>query len=360
MDKSSRWVFRQNNFDLIRLLAALQVAVFHSFGPLIPIGPGDILFDLLRLFPGVPIFFFVSGFFISKSFESSTLPNYSRNRILRIYPALVVCVVLNVIAVWSTGYFGAVNANATDLLLLMLAKSSFLQFYNPDFMRGFGDGVLNGSLWTICVELQFYLLVPILYKAFQLNKWKTYQVVIVLAMLILANRALYATSGEFGHMVAWKLFRVSFLPWLYMFLLGVFVQRNFDLFATVLVRIPFTLLLAAYMLVSFTLYKLGWGIDNDISPIIFLILALTVLKGAYTNVSSISKVTKGHDFSYGVYLWHIPVMNQMAFLGYHGEIFYAFWYLGLSCFLAVASWFCIEKPALNLKKNTISKAVRTN
>lgn len=39
---------------------------------------------------------------------------------------------------------------------------SFVQFYNPDWLRGFGTGVLNGSLWSIPVELQYYVLLPFL------------------------------------------------------------------------------------------------------------------------------------------------------------------------------------------------------
>ena len=51
-----------------------------------------------------------------------------------------------------------------------LGQLSFVQFYNPDFLRGFGVGVVNGSLWTIAVELQFYVAVPILFWV--VNKYK--------------------------------------------------------------------------------------------------------------------------------------------------------------------------------------------
>ena len=75
--------WRVNNFDLIRLLAALQVAVVHA---LVLLKPGGHLFQMVRsgleLFPGVPAFFVVSGLLISKSYEQSdSLRNYYRNRV---------------------------------------------------------------------------------------------------------------------------------------------------------------------------------------------------------------------------------------------------------------------------------------
>lgn len=53
-------------------------------------GRGGRFLAFIDLFPGVPIFFFISGFLISKSFEeNSVLKEYALNRILRIYPGLL-------------------------------------------------------------------------------------------------------------------------------------------------------------------------------------------------------------------------------------------------------------------------------
>jgi len=83
---------RPNNFDLIRLLAAAQVAVVHAGEHLGALPPKVIMW--LGLFRGVPIFFFVSGFLISQAVDRTTdYKQYAKNRILRVFPAPSVRVV---------------------------------------------------------------------------------------------------------------------------------------------------------------------------------------------------------------------------------------------------------------------------
>jgi len=80
--------FRVNNFDIIRLIAALLFAIHHTIGHLEIEKTSSIIFTISSYLPGVPIFFFVSGFLISKSYENNSLIiEYAQNRILRIYPA---------------------------------------------------------------------------------------------------------------------------------------------------------------------------------------------------------------------------------------------------------------------------------
>ena len=57
----------RNNFDLIRLLAASQVAITHSAEHL---NLHSWVFDALRFFPGAPIFFFISGYLIYASYAN--------------------------------------------------------------------------------------------------------------------------------------------------------------------------------------------------------------------------------------------------------------------------------------------------
>ena len=72
---------KTNNFDLIRLAAALQVALMHALAGLGVATAAWPLRAIADWFPGVPIFFFISGFLISKSFEkNSVVREYALNR----------------------------------------------------------------------------------------------------------------------------------------------------------------------------------------------------------------------------------------------------------------------------------------
>ena len=84
---------RDNNFNVVRFIAAGLVLVSHSW-PLTGT-PGEPLeriagFSLGHL--GVDMFFVVSGFLVTGSlFARNSLRSFLRARALRIFPALVVC-----------------------------------------------------------------------------------------------------------------------------------------------------------------------------------------------------------------------------------------------------------------------------
>src|SRR5262245_45203803 len=78
----------RNNFDLLRLFAACQVVSMHA-GEWLQLPIPAALGHLLTLFPGVPIFFVISGFLVTASFvNSDSTAQYFAKRALRIYPAM--------------------------------------------------------------------------------------------------------------------------------------------------------------------------------------------------------------------------------------------------------------------------------
>lgn len=157
-------ISRENNFDLIRLFAASQVLIGHGLSHLECGSKGH----LLALFPGVIMFFVISGFLISSSFDRNPkLKNYIRNRFLRIFPALWCCFFVTLICLLVFGYVNKASLTSTSFWAWAAGQISIGQFYTPDFLRSYGVGTPNGSLWTIPVELSFYILLPLIVFLFK-------------------------------------------------------------------------------------------------------------------------------------------------------------------------------------------------
>lgn len=352
---------RINNFDLIRLLAATQVLVHHSLDYLKLHGSSVVLDTFATIsgyFPGVPIFFFVSGFLISKSWESSTTwVDYTRNRLLRIYPALILCTALGIGSVFALGYLPRAIPSLQLFVAWVVAQMSFVQFFNPAFMRDYGVGVLNGSLWTITVELQFYLMIPVLYF---LCDFKTRRGLATVGLFILASLAANTAYWQFDpdHNKAFlvKLFGVTFVPWIYMFLIGVLAQRHFlKLHHLLAGRAPLFLLL--YLAAAIPTRALGWTTANDIHPLLYILLVALVLSAAFTMPTIAERVLFRNDISYGIYVFHMPVVNALLYLGWSGDLRGLPVVFIVTAGVATLSWLLVERPCLSLKRSGLAHNV---
>lgn len=349
---------RQNNFDLIRLTAALQVAITHSLPHFISQARDSYVLRFIELFPGVPIFFFVSGFLISRSFEqNSNVREYATNRLLRIYPGLAACFALSLLTIALTGYFSLVRPAASQMIPWVLAQLTFLQFYNPDFMRGYGVGVLNGSVWTIVVELQFYVLVPVLYgvlRAKGASRRTNGALAVLIGIFWLAN--LLYVRGESSHAqeLAFKLVGVSFLPWFYMFLVGVLFQWNCETLLSWFRGTPLVALMIAYAVLAVLGNQLlRMNLGNNLSLPLFLALAICVLATAFSRPALSDWLLHRNDVSYGVYIYHMPMVNLALALGLGGRAWGFLGALGATLACAVVSWTLVEKPALRWKRHPL-------
>lgn len=354
---NSKKIFTENNFDLLRLFAALQVVLHHSILHLDIKHDDNSLLSLIELIPGVPIFFFISGYLISKSYESNDLiKEYAQNRILRIYPALIICVLLSVLFVYYSGYYKSIEFTNIEFIVWLFGQLSFYQFYTPDFMRTFGTGVLNGSLWTITVELQFYILVPVLYFIFKVvERIDCNKILLALIFIFLIfNRLYYSYHSDYNEDILFKILGVTFIPWFYMFLLGVFVQKNFIRFYNMLSNrfiIAFTVF-AVYILCMKYIFGLSTG--NSISPLIFFPMVMVLFSAAYTRVQLSKTLLNKNDISYGLYIYHMPVINAILYLGFKEHEAVLLITTTLTLFLSYSSWKIIEYPSLMLKRHPLN------
>lgn len=95
--------FYNNGFDLIRYWAAISVMLGHfawraqAFTNT-PIKAMDTMVSIMHFFPGVVLLFAISGFLVTASLErSKSKKEYMLKRVVRLYPELWVCTIVNLI-----------------------------------------------------------------------------------------------------------------------------------------------------------------------------------------------------------------------------------------------------------------------
>ena len=142
---------KENNFDLLRLIAAVQIASYHCYEHLHFTSQvlNNIIYSF-RYFFGIHILFTISGFLIFSSFgHTPDLKRYFRNRFLRVYPGLWTCLLVTITILAAFGYINQTNIFSRQFWLWLGTQLTILQFYTPDMFRQFGVRNPNGALWTI-------------------------------------------------------------------------------------------------------------------------------------------------------------------------------------------------------------------
>jgi peptidoglycan/LPS O-acetylase OafA/YrhL len=121
-------------------------------------------------FIGVTLFFFLSGFVIAYPFvraneQNRAQPSWSHfawRRFLKIVPSYV----LSIVVAYALGYAQSQpNAGTVPDVLTHLL---FIHTWFPDRY-----GTINGVLWTLAVEVEFYCLFPLIWQTFKRAPWLT-------------------------------------------------------------------------------------------------------------------------------------------------------------------------------------------
>lgn len=325
-----------NNFDLLRLLAALGVVALH----VVDLTGEPALAWLGRIDTKIALstFFIISGYLIVQSWERSpSLRDYVSKRCRRILPAYVAVVLGMALAgaLLSTlppqAYFGA------QTLKYVVANLAFLNFIQPTLPGVFADHLLpavNGALWTIKVEVMFYACVPLLVALIRrFGPWPVLALGYVGACLWwggfthLAERTGRGAWFELAKQMPGQL--MYFLPGAALYYARAWVARHGPAMGAVSAWAFF----AAVALEWTYLYPLALA-----GCVVFVALTLPRLGHA----------TRFGDLSYGIYVWHFPLIQTLIALG----AFKAHPYLGLGLLvvllplIALASWHLVEKRFL--------------
>ncbi|MEO5852625.1 MAG: acyltransferase, partial [Nocardioides sp.] len=153
---------RDNNFDILRLLAAWAVLVSHSFGLLGEPEPLHQLGSSLGAV-GVLIFFAVSGLLIRRSWDYDPSPrDFWTKRALRLLPALAVVSLVTAFVlgplVTTAGlgtYLGSWQTWVYPVRITLLVP--FGASLPGVFEDNLYAGAVNGPLWSLPVEVFAYL-----------------------------------------------------------------------------------------------------------------------------------------------------------------------------------------------------------
>jgi len=341
----SRFDAGSNNFDAIRLVAALLVLFGHAYA--LAGRPTDPISSLVALgFIGtlaVAVFFILSGFLIARSVERSTLSSYLAARVLRIIPALALVTTLEAWALGPYFFEGDVPWYLHNLALAHM-KNVLVFGLEPWIAGVFASNpvpFVNGSLWTLPVEALFYLLLPFLLLLATQRRW----IVLGLWLTSLAAEPVAVWYGlNDAALEGGLLFNaVRVFPTIRMagyFLAGVVAWLYRD-------RVPWDrgVFLAAVIL----LFAARGGMAASL--VLKLCLPYTILyAGLAGGFGSRLKARIG-DLSYGLYLFGFPVLGSIVALSHQtlsAETVFGI-ALPITLAFAILSWHLVENPALRLR-----------
>jgi peptidoglycan/LPS O-acetylase OafA/YrhL len=359
---------RSNNFDLIRLIAASQVFFSHFVMNLFPDQTSNLYVKIIFCFPGVAILFVISGFLVSRSLFDTRgrIVEFAWRRALRIYPGLWTNLTIIIALLAITGDLPASN----------FVDASFWRWVLGFYFTGFGSeggplgGVAvlgrvtwdwghiyhwfpSGVLWTISVELGFYVLLPIVLVVSN-RKQATWSILICAAILsLLSAWILRDWRASAPHHLTTIVLNYSPAPYFWIFLIGVAIAYGWALLREFFVN-KAHYWIAAYGILCWADNAYFGNLQIDLivlTPLTFLriiVLACLIISLAYT-LPRLSKVLHGIDLSYGIYLYHMLFIMTLKFAGIPEPGWLLVPVVVGPIVMAAISWFFIERPALQLK-----------
>lgn len=333
-----------NNFNAFRLVAASSVIVGHAYALELPHGalPEDPLLSTEVIgWIAVNTFFVMSGYLImSALMRSPDVISFFRNRFLRIFPGLLICVLVSTAVLGLFFSDVSVRAYLSDSATWRyIAHNSTLIGIKYRLPGVFGEnpyqGTVNGSLWTLPFEIVCYAAAGALAAFGVFVRRKTAVVVIAIAIAVFAGVALMQEQDLIRSYTLTGLGRLGFC-----FFIGMFyaqVQHRFPL------RFWHVVLAGV---VSAALLNTPLRLQAFSVALAVLVLWLAFLRNPLLRAMSALP-----DYSYGIYIYAF-VIQQIVQFHFPAAPPLAKAALAFALVLPAASlsWHVIEKPALSLKK----------
>jgi len=341
---------KDNNFNLIRIIAAYAVLIQHAFplalGPKTVV-PLEVSLGVTIGMIAVDVFFMTSGFLVTASLlaRKSTV-EFVWARVLRIFPALFVMLMLTVFGLglffttlspssyllnyWTRTYF----INGLTLLFGVSYELPGVFATNPY------PNVVNGSLWTMPYELRMYVTLAVAWAVLSLAPRVRSAVFPALVLVAAFASGLAVVAARFGLLAEsrWLDFFFMFFSGAAFYVLRTRIPLSSRLFVTCLC--VWAAAAAMGHAAFFVVYKLS--------------LAYVLFFVAYVPAGWIRHYNRLGDYSYGVYIYSFPVQQSVAALLPGISVLSMVLLSSAFTFvLAGLSWHLIEKHVMGLKGHCV-------
>src|SRR4051794_1541572 len=360
---------RAAGLDGLRALAALSVLCFHVWlygfdnpSAVVRTSVFDKVMFEMRL--GLIFFFVLSGYLLYRGFARAGLTGegrvdvrrYARRRVARIVPAYWVATIGAIALLWGArGTPGVRLPAASDLPLFAV----FGQNYSLDtIMR------LNPVTWTLCIEAAFYVLLPLIgWVAWRLGpRARGRQVVLVGALIPLGVAWNALVHDQALNILASKSL-LAYLPYFaFGMLLALWSEARRERGAKpVGARTSAALVVAGFAVVAADAYWHATAAPRAVNPWLaigadlpaglgfaLVVAAVVVGDGAATRWMSVRPLAWVGLVSYGVYMWHVPLLLFERSVGVfpHSYLLRLVVLLVPVLLVAAASWYFVERPAI--------------
>ena len=329
----------RNNFHLLRLLLALMVVAYHLVTltqvPAWSQAEGFLSYGAQL---GVQGFFVLSGYLVFGSLEhSSSIGQYAEKRVRRLYPAYAVVILTG--ATIALAVSAAARADRGAVVRYVGWNLGFLNFMQPTLPGLFVNNrftEVNGALWTLKIEVLFYLILPVL--GWMIGVAGRFRWVLIVAIYVAAEgwRFGFIHLGQsHGRPILLEVARQ--LPGqMSFFITGVafYLRRGQIDWRSRLAPAGLILLIVSY-------------IHPALEPLRAAGLGIVIIWAA-TAIPRLVHVAAIGDLSYGLYILHFPIVQGGVALGlfaaspWQGTAIV----IGATFIAAECMWWMIERPAL--------------